>query len=81
VYNNSEMSKLNKITSATEDQIPELAKLATKLAYRQVLASGSSVLISKNGEIRRVFPNGSTEFVMKSVRAIRMRKGTVIKIQ
>jgi hypothetical protein len=84
VYNEGFMSKSNKMASATEEQIPELAKLAklaTKSAYRQVLASGNSVLISKNGEIRRVFPNGSTEFVMKSARTIRMRKGTIIKIK
>lgn len=75
------MNKVNKVIETTEEQIPQLAKTATKLAYKKVLASGSSVLISKNGEIRRVFPDGSTEFVTKSVPAIRMRKGTIIKIK
>jgi hypothetical protein len=75
------MSRLNKTKLTTEEQIPKLAKIATKMAYKRVLASGISVLISKNGEIRRVFPNGSTEFVMKNVPDVRMRKGTIIKIK
>jgi hypothetical protein len=75
------MNKVNKTIEITEEQIPQLAKTATKSAYKRVLASGNSVLISKNGEIRRVFPDGSTEFVAKSVPDVRMRKGTIIKIK
>ncbi len=75
------MSRLNKIIPATEEQIPELAKIATKSAYRSVLASGNSVMISKNGKIRRVFPDGSMEFVAKTTPDVRMRKGTIIKIK
>ncbi len=70
-----------KMTEVTEEQIPELAKVATKSAYKRVLASGNSVLVSKDGEIRRVYPDGSTEFVTKSIPAVRMRKGTIIKIK
>lgn len=74
------MIKLNKTVSHSEEQIPKLAKAATKLAYRKVLASGNSVLVSKDGEIRRIFPDGSVKFVKKSVPPVKMRKGTIIKI-
>ncbi len=75
------MSKVNKTVQATEEQIPELAKSATKSAYRRVLASGNSVLVSKEGEIRRIHPDGSTEFVKEGVPAVKMQKGTIIKIK
>ena len=57
------MRKINKINRQTEKQIPRLATLATKSAYRKALASGDCVLVSKDGEIRRVHPDGTTEFV------------------
>lgn len=75
------MSRVNKTIQATEGQIPELAKSATKSAYRRVLASGNSVLVSKDGEIRRIYPDGSVEFVKEGVPAVKMRKGTIIKIK
>lgn len=75
------MSRNDKKIRATEEQIPELAKSATKSAYRRVLASGNTVLVSKDGEIRRIYPDGSAEFVKKSVPAIKMQKGTIIKIK
>lgn len=64
-----------------EEEIPRLAKSATKSAYRKALSSGDGVLVSKDGEIRRVYPNGSAEFVKKSVPAVKMRKGSIIKIK
>ena len=75
------MSKVNKTIRATEEQIPELAKSATKSAYRRVLASGNSVLVSKDGEIRRIHPDGSTEFVKRIVPVVKIQKGTIIKIK
>lgn len=75
------MSKVNKTVQATEEQIPELAKSAIKSAYRRVLASGNSVLVSKDGEIRRIHPDGSAEFVQRSVPAIKMQRGAIIKIK
>ena len=75
------MSKVNKSIQAAEEQIPELAKSATKSAYRRVLASGNSVLVSQDGEIRRIYPDGSAEFVKKGVPAIKIQKGTIIKIK
>jgi len=49
-----------------ESHIPELALAATKQAYWQALASGSSVLISQDGYIMEVFPDGTTKIIEKS---------------
>lgn len=70
-----------KVIDYLEQQIPELAAAATKIAYRQALASGSSVLISKNGEIVEVFPDGTRKFVRKIEPGIKIKKGTIIKIK
>ncbi len=75
------MNRVEKSIQDAEEQIPKLAKIATKSAYQRVLASGNSVIISKNGEIRRVFPDGSMEFVAKNTPDVRIRKGTIIKIK
>ena len=75
------MSRVKKTISQSEKQIPRLAKSATKSAYRNVLASGNSVLVSKAGEIRRVYPNGASEFVKKSAPSVKMHKGTIIEIK
>jgi hypothetical protein len=80
VYNENYMSNVEKTIQDIEEQIPKLAKSATKSAYQRALASGNSVLISKNGETRRAYPDGSTEFVAKNEPARKMKKGTVITI-
>ena len=41
-----------------EQFIPELAAMATKQAYWQTLASGNTVVISENGFIVEVLPDG-----------------------
>jgi hypothetical protein len=41
--------------SYLEKHIPELANVAFKQAYWAALASGSSVLVSKNGTLSRFF--------------------------
>jgi hypothetical protein len=46
-----------------EDHIPELADVAFKQAYWATLASGSSVLVSKNGDLVEVFPDGKHKFI------------------
>lgn len=48
-----------------EEHIPELAEIAFKQAYWAALASGSSVLISENGNLVEVFPDGKREFKKK----------------
>jgi hypothetical protein len=49
--------------SFLEEHIPELADAAFKQAYWAALASGSSVLISENGNLVEVFPNGKHKFI------------------
>lgn len=46
-----------------EEHIPELADVAFKQAYWAALASGSSVLISENGKLVEVFPDGKHKFI------------------
>jgi hypothetical protein len=46
-----------------EEHLPELMGTATKQAFWQTLASGSSVLIAEDGQLLRVFPDGTKEFV------------------
>jgi hypothetical protein len=48
-----------------EEHIPELAAAAFKQAYWSALASGSSVLMSENGNLVEVFPDGRKEFRKK----------------
>ncbi len=60
------MKNNEKVIDYLEQQIPELAAAATKIAYRQALASGSSVLVSENGEIVEVFPDGTRKFIQKT---------------
>ena len=48
-----------------EEHIPELAQSAATQAYWQTLASGNSVLLSENGTIYEVFPDGTRTIVKK----------------
>ncbi len=64
-----------------EKHIPELAEAATKQAFWQTLASGNSVLISDNGNIKEVFPDGTSRIVDKNEPPIKMKKGLIIKIK
>jgi hypothetical protein len=75
------MEDNEKIIDYLEQHIPELAATATKIAYWQALASGSSVLISENDEIVEVFPDGTRKLVRKIEPRIKIKKGTVIKIK
>ena len=49
--------------SYLEEHIPELASIAFKQAYWAALASGSSVLISKSGDLVEVFSDGTHKFI------------------
>lgn len=57
------MTLSEKEISFLEEHIPELASVAFKQAYWSALASGSSVLISKNGDLVEVFPDGTYKFI------------------
>ena len=64
-----------------ENHIPELAEAATQKAFWQTLASGNSVLISDNGNIKEVFPDGTSRTVDENEPPIKMKKGQIIKIK
>ena len=49
-----------------EEHIPELADAAVKQAYWQALATGSSVLVSEEGALVEIFPDG-TRKVLKQL--------------
>jgi len=49
-----------------EEHIPGLADAAVKQAYWQALATGSSVLVSEEGALVEIFPDG-TRKVLKQL--------------
>jgi hypothetical protein len=49
-----------------EEHIPDLADAAVKQAYWQALATGSSVLVSEEGALAEIFPDG-TRKVLKQL--------------
>ena len=49
-----------------EEHIPDLADAAVKQAYWQALATGSSVLVSEDGVLVEIFPDG-TRKVLKQL--------------
>ena len=59
----------------------QIARIATKAAYDRTLAAGHSVLVAKNGEIRRVTPDGRSLLVKKIDPNVPVQKGTIIKIK
>jgi len=64
-----------------EKHIPELAELAFKQAYWAALASGSSVLISENGNLVEVFPDGNRKFIKKLSPWIPVKRGQRLEIK
>jgi hypothetical protein len=46
-----------------EGHMPELAEIAFKEAYWAALASGSTVLMSENGNLVEVFPDGERKII------------------
>ncbi len=66
--------------SFLEEHIPELASVAFKQAYWAALASGSSVLISKNGGLVEVFPDGTHKFIKHLSPSISVTPGQRLEI-
>jgi hypothetical protein len=64
-----------------EEHIPELAEMAFKQAYWAALASGSSVLVSENGRLVEVFPDGKRKFIKKLSPWIAVVRGQKFKIR
>ena len=64
-----------------EAHIPEMVDGATRQAYWQALASGDSVLVSENGHIVEVFPDGTRKIIKKIDPLIRIEMGKKIEIK
>jgi hypothetical protein len=57
------MALSEEAVSFLEEHIPELADVAFTQAYWAALASGSGVLVSENGDLIEVFPDGKQKFI------------------
>jgi hypothetical protein len=66
--------------SYLEEHIPELAEIALKQAFWAALASGSSVLISQNGKLVEIFPDGSQKFIKNLAPSISVVRGQRFEI-
>ena len=75
------MENNEKAIDYLEEHIPELAEAAVKQAYWQALASGSSVLVSENGNLKEVFPDGTSKIIQENAPFVKTRKGQIIKIK
>lgn len=66
--------------SYLEEHIPELADVAFKQAYWAALASGSSVLVSENGKLIEVFPDGKHKFIKHLPPSTPVIRGQILEI-
>ena len=63
-----------------EQQIPSLSADAVDVAYRKSLAEGNSVLVSGEGGIFEVFPDGTQKLVKATDRPLSVPVGTRVRI-
>jgi hypothetical protein len=64
----------------TENQVPKLAKSATGSAYKRAIRVGS-VLVYRNGELRKVGAGGKSSVVKKLAPRVRIAKGSKFEIK
>jgi non-ribosomal peptide synthetase component F len=64
----------------TEEQIPKIAKAATRAAYKRAIRI-SDVLVYRDGELRRVKADGTSEFVKLAEPRVRIPKGSKFRIE
>lgn len=75
------MENNEKAIEYLEAHIPELAEAAVKQAYWQTLAAGNSVLISDNGVLTEVFPDGTRKIIETNKPFVKVKKGQIIKLK
>jgi hypothetical protein len=63
-----------------ERQFPETAGVAFAESYRRTLAAGFSVLVSDDGFIFEVFPDGTRKMIKQIEPPMLVVKGTRLKI-
>ena len=64
-----------------EEQFPSLSGVAFSAAYRESLKAGLSVLISENGYIYEVFPDGSRKMIKQVELPTHVQPGKPIRIR
>jgi hypothetical protein len=63
-----------------EQQIPGLSAAAVDVAYWQALGTGQAVLVSGEGGIYQVFPNGTRKLVKPTQKPLSVPVGTRVRI-
>ena len=63
-----------------EQQIPSLSAAAVDVAYWQALATGQAVLVSGEGGIYQVFPDGTRKLVKTTEAPLSVPVGTRVRI-
>jgi len=63
-----------------EEHIPELFEAAVKQAYWGALASGSSVLISENGVLVEIHPDGTRKIIKQLASPTSVTKDQRVKL-
>lgn len=74
------MTASDKALDYLEQQIPSLSAAAVDVAYWQALAAGQKVLISGEGGIYAVFPDGTRTFVKTTAKPLDLPVGIRVKI-
>lgn len=74
------MTETDKRLDYLEQQIPSLSAAAVEAAYWQALAAGQRVLVSGEGGIYEVAPDGTQTFVKASDRPLSVPVGTRVRI-
>ena len=67
-------------TEELERQFPEMAGVAFAEAYQRTLAAGFSVLVSDDGFIFEVFPDGTRKMIKQIKLPMLVVKGSRLKI-
>ncbi len=73
------MTLNEKAITFQEEHIPELAEAAFRQAYWRALGSGSSVLVSEDGNLVEVYPDGSRKIIKKIPRSIPVTLGQTLE--
>ena len=63
-----------------ERTVPASAKAAVKKAYREALASGKPVIVSKDGALHAISADGTSKLIKKIESRTRVKKGAKIVI-
>ena len=74
------MSDSEKALDYLEQQIPSLSAAAVDVAYWKALAAGQHVLVSGEGGIYEVSPDGSRTFVKATAEPLNLPLGTRVRI-